>query len=52
MPAVVYIASGFIGKAPKPVITALMRKLLTIAQAVPQYQHPFDLHLYENAMEK
>ena len=30
------------GKAPKEVIVALMRKLVSIAQAVPQHQRPFD----------
>ena len=40
------------GKAKKSVITALMRKLLTIAQAVLQYRCPFDLQRYEKATKK
>ena len=40
------------GKAKKSVITALMRKLLTIARAVLQYQCPFDLQRYEKATKK
>ena len=40
------------GKAKKSVITALMRKLLTIARAVLQYRCPFDLQRYEKATKK
>lgn len=63
MPALVYsygrckdgVYCGFVqsleakGKAKKAIVVALMRKLITIAQAVLQHQKPFDLVLMQKS---